>query len=110
MYGTWFAITLSGILALVALIAFFVGTSPLFAVAFVLFMLAFLGSLLLLLRPGGDLGRGPSSGAAPHGSESGPGESAGALAGELPRSGGEPASGEGPARGSERAERPSRDP
>jgi hypothetical protein len=107
MYGTWFAITLSGFLALVALIAFFVLASPLFAIGFVLFVLAFFGSLLLLLRAGGELGRGPSTGAAPHGSEPDRGESAGALAGDLPRSGGEPASGEGPSRAGETADRSS---
>jgi hypothetical protein len=93
VYGTWFATTFWGILALVGLVALVILASPLFAVLFVILAIAFVGSLFVLLRASGSRVAHPEP-------QGGMGSPAGREAGAAsptprPRSGGAPASGEG---------------
>jgi hypothetical protein len=105
VYGTWFGITFVGLLALVALIALMVGGSPLFAVLFVLFALAFVATMVVFRR--GQRRRAESGdGGAASGSSTATAAGGSAGAGGRapnPRSGGRPVSGEGHAGGGETA-------
>jgi hypothetical protein len=102
MYGAWFGTVSIGILALIALIALFVAASPLFAVLFVLLVVAFLASLVVFRRGQQAAAGGSRSGGGPSGANAAAGGGAAGRA-RNPRSGGEPVSGEGHATAGETA-------
>jgi membrane protein implicated in regulation of membrane protease activity len=103
MYGTWFATTFIGVLALAVLIGLFVAASPLFAVLFVLLALAFVASLVVLRRGVRARAGGLSDAAASRSSATSGRSTYAGVPAAPPHSGGEPVSGEGHASGGETA-------